>query len=363
MFGRYIVGGRLDPPYYPTKPYPHFVGRQIDIPFKAQGDRVIKDTFTMSHDLEFYAISFLSSMISVEDYWNLTVDGKMVAKNIFQVAHPVKAGTEFRLEYFTPHGDSKQVSVTFHFLTEPDLDLVLTGTTDLGNYPDSPPEPPENAEPPTPPAGGGIQLPVAWQPFASVTEAQKWASDLGVDATFAGKLNAANYVTEALALLLNTCGGFADMIQQHKLKIRLQSMSGANGAFNPAADEVQMNKAYQFDSAAEIAQADYDAGMKSSPHRLRTIIHEIGHWLHFHGIGEQQFYQFANLDPDNYGSQTILSNTDATAIANDVGSYATKWFPIELVAEVFTAKMTGEQIEPKTWEYYQQYGGYKCSEW
>ncbi|HEY2494115.1 MAG TPA: hypothetical protein VGI33_14575, partial [Paenibacillus sp.] len=101
MLGRYIVGGRLDPPYYPTKTFPYFTGRAIDIPAKAQGDRIIKDTFTMSHDLEFYAISIRSNMLSVEDYWNLTVDGKVIAKNIhcknyeeglyFQVAHPVKA--------------------------------------------------------------------------------------------------------------------------------------------------------------------------------------------------------------------------------------------------------------------------------
>ncbi|ALA07245.1 hypothetical protein SECTIM467_121 [Brevibacillus phage SecTim467] len=373
MFSRYIVGGRLDPPYYPTKTSPHFVGRSIEIPSKAQGDRAIKDVFYMSHDLEFYAVSIRSSMPSPEDYWNLTVDGKQVAKNIhcknweeglpFMVAHPVKAGKEFVFEFRTPHGDSKKIELMYHFLTDPEVDLELTGTTDLGTYPDPPPELPDNQEPPAPPAGGGIQLPITWQPFTSVDEAEKWANDLGVDVNFAKKLDAANYVTEALAFLLNTCGGFADMIQKHKLTINIKNANGANGYFNPPTGEVVIHNKYDFKNAAQIAQAEYDSGQKSSPNKLRTAIHEIGHWLHFHNVGEKQFYKISELDPDNYGAKTILNNADATYIANNLCNYATKWFPIELMPETFTAKITGVHIDPKIWEWYEQYGGYKCSGW
>lgn len=368
-----MVGGRLDPPYYPTKPHPHFIGRAIRIPAKANGDRVIKDTFTLSHDLEFYAISIRTNMNSVEDFWNLTVDGRVVAKNIhcksyeeglyFQVAHPVKAGKEFLFEYHTPHGDGKDIELMFHFLTEPDIDLVLTGTTDLGNYPDPPPEPPDDQQPPNPPAGGGIQLPVTWQPFTSVAEATKWAEDLGVSVNFARNLDAANYVTEALALLLNTCGGFADMIQQHKLTVNIENGNGANGFFDPASGKVVVSKTYDYRNASTIAQMEYDTGQKSSPDKLRTVIHEIGHWLHYHNVGAQQFYQISSLDPDNYGARTILSNADSTYIANNLCNYATKWFPIELIPETFTAKITGVPIDPKIWEWYEQYGGYKCEGW
>ncbi|OBZ11880.1 hypothetical protein A8L34_16290 [Bacillus sp. FJAT-27264] len=372
MLGRYVVGGRLDPPYYPTKPSPHFIGRNIEIPAKAQGDRIIRDTFTMSHDLEFYAISIYADVDSIEDFWSLKVNGKTIIKNLhcknyeeglyFQVAHPVKAGNQFLLEYHTPHGDKKNLGLMFHFLTEHGVDLVLTGTTDLGSYPDPPAELPDYEEPPETP-NGGIQLPVAWQSFNTVAEATNWAKDLGVSVDFAGKLDAANYVTEALSLLLNTCSGFADMIQKHKLTINIKNGNGANGYFNPPTGEVVVSKTYDFKNAAAIAQAEYDTGQKSSPDRLRTVIHEIGHWLHFHNVGEQMFYKISALDPDNYGAKTILTNPEATYIANHLCNYATKWFPIELIPEVFTAKITGIPIDRNIWEWYEQYGGFKCGGW
>lgn len=372
MLGRYVVGGRLDPPFYPTKPSAHFVGRAISVPKKAEGSRVIKDTFTMSHDLEFYAVSIRSDKLDAEDFWNLTVDGKVIVKNLhcmnyeeglyFQVAHPVKAGKEFLFEYSTPHGDAKGIELMFHFLTDPEVDLVLTGTTDLGSYPDPPPDVPDSQLPPDTP-DGGIALPVTWQPFTTVAAATAWAESLGFAVNFANKLNAANYVTEALAFLLNTCGGFADMIQTYKLTISIKDGNGANGYFNPPTGEVVVSKTYDFNSAAVIAQAEYDAGQKSSPNKLRTVIHEIGHWLHFHNVGDTVFYQQSALDPDNYGAKTILSNADATYVANNLCNYATKWFPIELMPEVFTAKITGVPVDPKIWEWYEQYGGFKCEGW
>lgn len=373
MLGRYAVGGRLDPPFYPTKTSPHYIGRSILIPVKAQGDRVIKDTFTMSHDLEFYAVSIRASSLSPEDCWNLIIDGKIIAKNIhcknyeeglyFQIAHPVKAGKEFVFEFHTPHGERKSLELMFHFLTDAGVDLVLTGTTDLGNYPDPLPETPDDQLPPEQPEGGSIQLPVTWKPFNSVAEAEKWAKNLGVTVNFTGKLNAANYVTEGLAYLLNNCGGFAEMIQKHKLTINIKDGKGANGYFNPASGEVVVSKTYDFENAGIIAQAEYNTGQKSTPHKLRTIIHEIGHWLHYHNVGAQQFYYISSLDPDNYGAKTILTNSEAAYIANNLCNYATKWFPIELMPETFTARITGMAVDVKIWEWYEQYGGFKCEGW
>ncbi|WP_179198610.1 MULTISPECIES: hypothetical protein [Paenibacillus] len=372
MFERYLVGGRLDPPYFPTKPSPHFVGREIIIPAKASGDRTVKDTFTMSHDLEFYAVSIRTNSNNVEDYWNLMIDGNFVAKNIhcknyeeglyFQVAHPVAAGKEFLFEYHTPQGDRRNFELMFHFLTEHNVDLVLTETTDLGNYPDPSEEPADDQQPPDTPEDG-IQLPITWKPFISVVDAYKWTQNLGVSVNFANKLDAANYVTEALALLLNTCDGFKEMIQKHKLTINIENGNGANGYFDPASGKVVISKTYDYTNAATIAQMEYSTGQKSSPDKLRTIIHEIGHWLHYHNIGSQQFFQYSALDPDNYGVKTILSNAQSSYIANNLCNYATKWFPIEFVPETFTAKITGVSIDAKIWEWYEQYGGYKCIGW
>ncbi|MBD8498868.1 hypothetical protein [Paenibacillus arenosi] len=373
MLSRYIVGGRLDPPYYPTKTMPLFKGRFIGIPNTATVKRVIKDIFYLSHDVEFYAISIHSTVATPEDYWTLSVDGNLIAKNVyckqyseglyFQVAHAVERGKEFIFEYHTSLGDGKSVEVMYHFLTDPNINLELEGGVDVGKYPDPPPIPPEGKEPPQPPAGGGITLPVTWSPFLSVTEANKWTKDLGVSADYANNLDAANYITEALAHLLNNCPGFADMIQKRKLNIRLERMRGANGSFDPVSGTVAMNKNYDFKRADQIARAEYDSGQKSSPDKLRTIIHEIGHWLHYHNVGEQTFAHYSNLDPDAYGPRTILPRADENYISTHLCHYATKFFPIELTPEVFTAKITGVPVDTKIWEWYEQYGGYKCSGW
>lgn len=371
MLARNVVGGRLDPPFYPTKTSPCFIGRKITIPEKANVERIIKDTFYMSHDLEFYALSFKSDSPDFRDYWHLMIDGEVICNKLhcmsyeeglyLQVAHPVTAGSEIYFEYNTSDGKAREVELLFHFLTEPNTTLQLTGTTDLGHYPDPPAEPVDTTIPyPTP---GDIQLPVVWSPFNKVADAEEWAKNLGVNCDFGTNVKAANYVTEALALLLNSCGGFAGMIKKHPLNINIKNGNGANGYFNPPTEEVVVSKSYNFEHASEITQMEYDSGQKSSPNRLRTIIHEIGHWLHYNHVGASLFYKYSSLDPDAYGDQTILTSSETNYIADNLCQYATKWFPIELIPEVFTAKITGIPVDPKIWEWYEQYGGYKCEGW
>ncbi|MWV43068.1 hypothetical protein GRF59_05445 [Paenibacillus sp. HJL G12] len=326
----------------------------------------------MSHDLEFYAISVRIDSENFRDYWNLSVDGKEIMKNIhcmkydeglyFQVAHPILAGKEIVFEFNAVDGKARNIEVMFHFLTEPDIDLQSFGTTDLGSYPDPLPEIPDEEVPPSS-EGGGVVLPVQWNLFKEVKDAEKWAANLGVKCEFGSNIDAANYVTEAIALLFNTCDGFAGMVAKYQLNINIKNGNGANGYFNPPANEVVVSKTYDFKHATEIARMEYDTHQKSSPNRLRTVIHEIGHWLHYHNVGASLFYQYSDLDPDAYGNQTILSKSDENYVANNLCQYATKWFPIELMPEVFTAKITGVSVDPKIWEWYEQYGGYQCSGW
>ncbi|MDF9411390.1 hypothetical protein GOP56_03345 [Brevibacillus sp. 7WMA2] len=373
MLARYVVGGRLDPPYYPTKTRAHFIGRDIYVKgMRSSGTkRVITDTFHLSHDVELYAISIKSDIITPSDYWNLLIGNKLIAKNIycknfeeglyFQVAHPIKAGTICKLEFYTEAGDRKQIEVMFHLLCDPEAEPILTGTVDNGNYPD--PLPPDPVPVPIPDDDDTCKNPIVWKPYATAAEAEKWCNSINIDANFHRNIYAANYVTEGLVHLLNHCCGFKTMITKHKLTINIKDAKGANGYFNPPTGEVVVNKKYDFANADKIALAEYQSGQKSSPHKLRTIIHEIGHWLHFHNVGADQFYQFSALDPDNYGPKTILSYTEATYIANHLCSYATSWYPIELIPEAFTAKVTDIPIDPKIQEWYQQYGGYECNNW
>lgn len=140
MFAKYAVGGRLDPPYYPTKTEPAFIGRIVSIPSSTYTgkERLWRDRVKISHDIEFFAISVQSSTTLFEDNWHLTVNGKIVVKNnycfyypegcYFGVAHKVKAETEIIFEYYTNQNDKNEISIIYHMLTEPNINLVLDGS-------------------------------------------------------------------------------------------------------------------------------------------------------------------------------------------------------------------------------------------
>lgn len=329
---------------------------------------MIKDTFTLSQDIELYALSFHSDSEMIGDYWNLKVNGECLIYQshckdydeglYLQVAHPVHAGSEFTFEYYATNGDPRKIHLLFHLLSDSIEEIHLDGNTDLGDYPD--PEPDRDNDP-YPPGEDGIVLPIEWNLFHNVTEAQEWTKNLGIMSNFNRNLDAANYVTEALAFLFNTCPGFGEMVSKYQLNVNIKNGGGANGYFNPPSNEIVINKNYNFKYASEIAQMEYDTHQKSSPHKFRTIIHEIGHWLHYHNVGETQFNQFAAMDPDAYGDKTMLSKAESDYIANHLCMYATKWYPIELIPEVYTAMVTGVPIDSKISDMYDQYGGYKCT--
>ncbi|MGG1652547.1 hypothetical protein [Paenibacillus sp. NRS-1780] len=139
MLSRYIVGGRLDPPFYPTKTRPCIASRRVDIDgLRAlEGKRKVTDTFKISNDLEFFAISIKADVITPADYWSLVVDENVIVNHVyckdyseglyFQVAHPVKGGREFCFEFYTESADRKRIEVSYYFLTDPKVTLRLNG--------------------------------------------------------------------------------------------------------------------------------------------------------------------------------------------------------------------------------------------
>lgn len=142
MLSRYIVGGRLDPPFYPTKTRPCIASRRVDIDglWTLESKRMVTDTFKVSNDVEFFAISIKADMMNPSDYWSLVVDEKLIVNHIyckdyseglyFQVAHPVKGGREFRFEYYTEGTERKRIETSYYFLTDPEIALRLSSKTD-----------------------------------------------------------------------------------------------------------------------------------------------------------------------------------------------------------------------------------------
>lgn len=75
----YLAGGRLDPPFHPTKTEPFIPGFIMDS-FSFQTNET---TYTLPADMELYAISVSASIYELDDRWSLIVNGKTICKNIY----------------------------------------------------------------------------------------------------------------------------------------------------------------------------------------------------------------------------------------------------------------------------------------
>lgn len=120
-FASYLVGGRLDPPFMPTKPNPYIEGTIIE----SQGGKN-DSKLVVTEDCELLSIAVGVSEYEPKDYWNLYVGDKLVCRNIFTkdvpegmyltAVIPCKAGTQFHLEYFNVGGKPKFVWVNYQML-------------------------------------------------------------------------------------------------------------------------------------------------------------------------------------------------------------------------------------------------------
>ncbi|MWV43093.1 Low copy number virion structural protein [Paenibacillus sp. HJL G12] len=120
-FASYLVGGRLDPPFMPTKTDPYIEGTIIE----SQGGKN-DSKLVVTEDCELLSIAVGVSDYEPKDYWNLYVGDKLVCRNIFTkdvpegmyltAVIPCKAGTQFHLEYFNVGGKPKFVWVNYQML-------------------------------------------------------------------------------------------------------------------------------------------------------------------------------------------------------------------------------------------------------
>lgn len=121
-FVGYLVGGRLDPPFMPTKTDPYIEGIMIE----STGMGKVENRLTVQDDCELLAVAVGVSYYEARDYWNLYVGDKLVCKNIYTkdlpegmyltAVIPCKAGTQFHFEFFNEGGKPKFVWVNYQML-------------------------------------------------------------------------------------------------------------------------------------------------------------------------------------------------------------------------------------------------------
>jgi hypothetical protein len=121
----YVAGGRLDPPFYPTKTQPYVKGIRLST---GSSDPVSTHLYTMPIDGELISVAIACSRYADADYWSLLVNGKTIAETIytkelpeglfFMVAHPIKAGDVLELQFYNASSTAKSVWVNYQFLVD-----------------------------------------------------------------------------------------------------------------------------------------------------------------------------------------------------------------------------------------------------
>ena len=121
-FASYMVGGRLDPPFMPTKTQPYIVGNRIE----SRGIGKVESKMQVSHDCELLAVAVGASFYESSDYWNLYVGDKLVCQRIFTkdlpegmyftAVIPCPTGTEFCFEFFNEGGRNKDIWMNYQML-------------------------------------------------------------------------------------------------------------------------------------------------------------------------------------------------------------------------------------------------------
>ncbi|MFY0127856.1 Low copy number virion structural protein [Bacillus cytotoxicus] len=118
----YLAGGRLDPPFYPTKTKPFVPGFIMD----SASFTTEEFKYTLPADMEFYAISVSCSVYELDDKWDLLVNGEYFCKNIytkklpegmhFMVYEQLTAGDEIIFRFYNQGIIDKTVWFELHCL-------------------------------------------------------------------------------------------------------------------------------------------------------------------------------------------------------------------------------------------------------
>ena len=117
-----LAGGRLDPPFYPTKGIPFIKGLNIVSNQVGQHTEIVSFPF----DAELVAVSGACSLYQPDDYWNLSVGGELIFDEVYTKNFPegvflmavikLPADTEIRIDFNNATGNTKKFWVNLQLL-------------------------------------------------------------------------------------------------------------------------------------------------------------------------------------------------------------------------------------------------------
>lgn len=125
MFGvSYLAGGRLDPPFMPTKTKPWVKGDFIE--FVAQSDSKLSKTLILQEPVEFLSVAGACSRYYPLDNWELVVNGEKIVESLytkdlpegifFVATIPLNEGDTITFTFHNREGIPKYVWFNYQFL-------------------------------------------------------------------------------------------------------------------------------------------------------------------------------------------------------------------------------------------------------
>lgn len=120
----YMAGGRMDPPFMPTKTYPHIKGIRVPV---SGADPLVTDVYQVTKDAELVSLAIACSRYDDNDHWSFYINGQQVCDSIytkelpeglfFTVIIPLKQGDELRFEFHNVSQTTKSVWLNYQMLT------------------------------------------------------------------------------------------------------------------------------------------------------------------------------------------------------------------------------------------------------
>lgn len=77
----YVVGGRLDPPFMPTKTSPYIKGDIME--FVQGSEQTQSKSFVVMEDMEFLSVAVATSRYYPTDNWDLKVNDQIICQSIY----------------------------------------------------------------------------------------------------------------------------------------------------------------------------------------------------------------------------------------------------------------------------------------
>lgn len=119
----YTAGGRLDAPFYPSKPIPYIKGFILEV-----GDTSTQKEYILDRDAEFLGAAFAMSEYDTHDNVTIKVNGRNVIETVytkdlpegifFTTLMPLVTGDSVVFIFNNASGNPKDVWYNFQFLTD-----------------------------------------------------------------------------------------------------------------------------------------------------------------------------------------------------------------------------------------------------